>query len=211
MVISYDTEGMYREYGMDGHVGFGEKPAILVVDFSKGFTDQRSPLGNDYSSQIEAVNKILEVAREKKLPIIFTTEGYQSNMKDSGIWHRKLVNLKALQLETDFMEIDERLGYREETETIISKKGASAFFGTNLISVLLPERVDTLVIVGCTTSGCIRASAIDACQYGLRVIIPQEASGDRAKEPHDANLFDINAKYGDVMSLEHVLACLKKY
>lgn len=209
-MVSYDTKDMYKEFGMDGHVGFGEKPALIVVDFSKGFTDQNSPLGNDYSMQIEAINRILAVMRGKNLPIIFSSEGYQSNMLDAGIWHRKLKNLAALQIDSEYMEIDPRFGYRAATETIISKKGASAFWGTNLISVLVPQRVDTLIIAGCTTSGCVRATAVDACQYGFRVIVPQETVADRAREPHEAALFDINAKYGDVMTVDHVLSWLIK-
>lgn len=208
-MISENTKDKYKSFGLDGRFGFGEKAAVIVVDFSNGFTKSTSKLGHDYGKQIEAVNQLVDTAHSMNLPVIFTTEGYQKNMKDAGIWHKKMVNLKELQLDDYTIELDERLHYDPERDTIVSKKGASAFWGTNLIAVLVPERVDTLIVTGCTTSGCVRATVVDACQYGFRVIVPREAVSDRAIEPHEANLFDMDSKYADVMNLTDVLCAMQ--
>jgi nicotinamidase-related amidase len=113
--------------------------------------------------------------------------------------------LGELQLGGHWVELDPRLGARED-ETVILKKGASGFFGTNLASVLVSQHVDSVILCGATTSGCIRATAIDLLQYGFPTLVPRECVGDRARAPHDANLFDIQAKYADVVGLEEALA-----
>ena len=106
------------------------------------------------------------------------------------------------------MEIDGRLERRPE-ETVIVKKGASAFFGTNLASVLISQGIDSVILCGATTSGCIRATAIDLLQYGFPTLVPRECVGDRAQAPHEANLFDIQAKYADVVPLEEAIAYME--
>lgn len=183
----------------------GENPAILVIDFSCGFTDPECPLGSDLSSQVAATRRLLDAARGKGLPIVFTTIAFEPSLKDGGLWMQKVPALAALQLGGPWAAIDPRLGPRED-ETVLVKKGASGFFGTNLASVLVSQRVDSVVLCGATTSGCIRATAIDLLQYGFPTIVPRECVGDRAQAPHDANLFDIQAKYADVVGLDDALA-----
>jgi maleamate amidohydrolase len=186
-------------------VTMGERPAVLVVDFSCGFTDPECPLGSELSAEVEATRRLLDAARAKGLPVIFTTIGFEPSLKDGGLWLQKVPTLGELQVGGHWVEIDPRLDRRED-ETIVLKKGASAFFGTNLAAILVSEGVDSVVLCGATTSGCVRATAVDLLQYGFPTLVPRECVGDRAQAPHEANLFDIQAKYADVVSLEDALA-----
>jgi nicotinamidase-related amidase len=181
---------------------------MLVVDFSCGFTDPECPLGSDLSHQVEQTKRLLEVARGKDLPVIFTTIGFEANLRDAGLWLQKAPLLAELQLGSRWVEIDSRLG-RLPNEPVVLKKGASAFFGTNLTAILISQQVDTVILCGATTSGCIRATAVDLLQNGFPTLIPRECVGDRAQEPHEANLFDMEAKYADVVSLEQALDYLE--
>jgi maleamate amidohydrolase len=181
---------------------------VLVVDFSRGFTDPQCTMGSDLTQEVEATSRLLDTAREHGIPIIFTTIGFEPNLKDGSLWLEKAPGLKELIVGGKWVEIDPRLERREE-ETVILKKGASAFFGTNLPSVLISQGVDTVIMCGATTSGCVRATAIDLLQYGYPTLVPRECVGDRARDPHDANLVDIQAKYADVVSVEEALAYIE--
>ena len=196
---------VYAKAGLGQAVTLGEHPAILVIDFSCGFTDPECPLGSDLSSQVEATRRLLDAAREKGLPVVYTTIAFEQSLKDGGLWMQKVPALGVLQLGGPWAEIDPRLGLRED-ETVLVKKGASGFFGTNLASVLVSQGVDSVILCGATTSGCIRATAVDLLQYGWPTIVPRECVGDRAQAPHDANLFDIQAKYADVVSVDEAIA-----
>lgn len=202
-----DTLDFYRSRGFAQRVGFGVRPALLIVDFIKGFTDLRSPLAAKLDKEIAATKKLLQAARKRKLPIAFTTVEYDAGFRDAGVFIKKIPSLAVLRKGAPWVEVDDRLKPRAN-EHVLVKKYASAFFGTALASTLTAAGVDTLIITGCTTSGCVRASAVDGCQYGFRTIVVEEAVGDRAEAPHLANLFDINAKYGDVVTLAETLAYL---
>ena len=182
---------------------------MLVIDFSCGFTDPACALGSDLTAEVEATRRLLDVARERGVLVLFTTIGFSPSLEDGGLWLQKVPTLGDLQLGGRWVEIDERLGRRED-ETVIVKKGASGFFGTNLASVLVSQGVDSVILCGATTSGCIRATAIDLLQYGWPTIVPRECVGDRAQAPHEANLFDIQAKYADVVSVDDALAYLER-
>lgn len=199
---------VYEKARLGQAVTLGDRPAVLVVDFSCGFTEPESTLGSDLTPQVEATRRLLDVAREGGLPVVFTTIAFEPSLKDGGLWLRKVPALGELQLGGHWVEIDPRLGARED-ETVIVKKGASAFFGTNLASVLVTQGVDSIILCGATTSGCVRATAIDLMQLGWPTIVPRECVGDRAQAPHEANLFDIQAKYADVVSLEDALSYLE--
>jgi nicotinamidase-related amidase len=186
-------------------VTMGDRPAVLVVDFSCGFTDPECALGSELSAEVEATRRLLDAARARGLPVIFTTIGFEPSLRDGGLWLQKVPSLGDLQVGGRWVEIDPRLDPRED-ETIVLKKGASAFFGTNLGAILVSQRVDSVVLCGATTSGCIRATAIDLLQHGFPTLVPRECVGDRAQAPHEANLFDIQAKYADVVSLDDALA-----
>ena len=200
-----EARQVYAAARLGQAVTMGERPAVLVVDFSCGFTDPECALGSDLSAEVEATRRLLDAARAKGLPVIFTTIGYEPSLKDGGLWLQKVPTLGDLQVGGRWVEIDPRLEPRED-ETIVLKKGASAFFGTNLATVLVTQGIDSVVLCGATTSGCIRATAIDLLQYGFPAMVPRECVGDRAQAPHEANLFDIQAKYADVVSLDDALA-----
>jgi nicotinamidase-related amidase len=179
-----------------------------VIDFIRGFTEVESPLGSNLDSQLEATGRLLAAARQSTFPIIFTTTAYDEKLVETGLFLSKVPSLSTLKRGSDWVELDSRLE-RSAEELIIEKQYASAFFGTALASVLTVQRVDTLILAGSTTSGCVRATAVDALQHGYRAIVPTECVGDRAKEPHVANLLDIDAKYGDVVSLDETLSYLE--
>lgn len=203
------TREIYEGARLGQAFTLGERPAVLVVDFSRGFTDPECTLGADMTPEVEATKYVLDTAREQGLPVIFTTIGFESNLKDGALWTQKIPTLGDLQIGGKWVEIDPRLERLEE-ETVILKKGASAFFGTNLSAILATQKVDTVVLCGATTSGCIRATAVDLLQYGYPAVVPCECVGDRAPEPHEANLVDIQAKYGDVVPVEDALSYLRE-
>jgi nicotinamidase-related amidase len=198
---------VYDDARIGQQVTLGERPAVLVVDFSCGFTDPACELGSDLSDAVEATARLLRAARELGVPVLFTTIGYESSLADGGLWLQKMPALAALQIGGPWVEIDPRLERRED-ETVVLKKGASAFFGTNLSAILVARGIDTVVLCGATTSGCVRATAIDLVQNGFPAVVPRECVGDRAQAPHDANLFDIHAKYADVIGLEDAIGYL---
>jgi maleamate amidohydrolase len=199
---------VYERARLGGSVTLGERPAVLVVDFSCGFTDPESALGADMTDEVEATKRILDLARARGLAVIFTSIGFEASLKDGGLWLQKAPALADLQLGGHWVAIDPRLEPRED-ETVVLKKGASAFFGTNLAAILISQGVDTVILCGATTSGCVRATAVDLLQYGFPTLVPRECVGDRAQAPHEANLFDIQAKYADVVSLEDALCYLE--
>ena len=206
--MSDETREIYERARLGQSVTLGENPAVLVVDFSRGFTDPECTMGSELTQEVEATNRLLATAREREIPIIFTTIGFEPNLKDGSLWLEKAPGLGDLVVGGKWVEIDPRLERRDE-ETVILKKGASAFFGTNLPSILVSQGVDTVIMCGATTSGCIRATAIDLLQYGYPTLVPRECVGDRAQGPHEANLVDIQAKYADVVSVEDALSYLE--
>lgn len=206
--MSEETREVYERARLGQSVTLGGRPAMLVVDFSRGFTDPECTMGSDLTQEVEATRRLLAAAREREIPIIFTTIGFEPNLKDGSLWLEKAPGLGDLIVGGKWVEIDPRLERREE-ETVILKKGASAFFGTNLPSVLVSQGVDTVIMCGATTSGCIRATAVDLLQYGYPTLVPRECVGDRAQAPHEANLVDIQAKYADVVSVEDTLSYLE--
>lgn len=198
-----DKRAVYERAEMDNRVGYGEAPALLVVDLQTGFTDPENPLGGDLTGVVERTNRLLDAAREGDVPVVFTRiVTKHGDARDMGVWAEKITSLDTLQAGGRWVEIDDRLAVGDAH--VLDKRQASAFHETELDSMLTHAGVDTVVVTGCTTSGCIRASAVDACSHGYRTIVPEDAVGDRALEPHEANLFDINAKYGDVRPVEEV-------
>lgn len=194
--------------GFGSSSGMGKNPAILVIDIMKGFTNPECPLGSNLEKEVSAVKNLLQTAREKEFPVIFTTVAYEPHFKDGAYFIEKVPALKTLTQDSEWIDIDPRLERDEGSEPLIIKKFASAFFGTNLQSILAFENIDTAIITGFSTSGCVRATAVDALQNGYRVIIPKECVGDRSRKAHEANLYDIQTKYGDVLPLEEVKSYL---
>lgn len=191
---------VYATAGFGQNILRGASPAIVVVDFVYGFTDPAYPTGADMSDAVEATRKLLDAARGKGVPILFTVIAYSEGEISSLPWLRKASGMAALLRGSRLVEVDERLARRQD-EPVLVKHGASAFHGTNLGALLTGLRTDTVIVVGATTSGCVRASVVDAVQYGFDVLVPRDCVADRATSPHEANLFDIQQKYGDVTTL----------
>jgi maleamate amidohydrolase len=196
--------------GFGGRGGFGRRPALAVIDMTLGFTDPESPLTCDLEGPISEIQKILRVARRVGIPIVFTTVAYRESDKlTAAAFIDKVPALLTLQAGTRWAEIDPRIS-PEETEPVLNKLFASGFFGTGLSSLLTAAGADTLIITGASTSGCVRATAVDALQYGFRPVVPREAVGDRNHDAHAANLYDIDAKYGDVIPVRETLDYLEE-
>jgi maleamate amidohydrolase len=206
-----DKYEKYRQAGLGSRVGFGQRPAVIVVDLNKGCTYKDSPLPTlmDLDHVVEDTRKLIHEARMKKIPIIYVTMGpYRPDLLDAGLLRVKVPGLRIFMEGSRWCEIDERLEVRPE-DFIIWKKRQSAFFSTNLTVLLHTLRVDTLIVTGCVTSGCIRATVTDACSYDFHTIIPRECVGDRTEDIHQANLFDMNSKNADVIPLEEVLSFIR--
>lgn len=207
---SQDMEQFFRERGFGKPIGFGQKPALIVIDMIRAFTNPSLPLGAPWEREITAIQTVLAVAREKAIPIFYTSVAYEDqDFQDAGIWALKQGGVMTLRAGTPEVEVDPRLS-RRPGEALIVKKYASAFFGTDLLTRLNTLRVDTLLVTGCTTSGCVRATAVDGLQNGLRVMVVKEAVGDRAQPAHEQSLFDLQAKYADVVNVEAVTRYLRE-
>lgn len=206
-----DKHAIYQRAQLGHTLGYGKRPAIVVVDFQIGFTaPERSPLAGNLDAEVAATSKLITAARKKNVPVIFTVVGYDPHRQDdAGLWPEKVPSLRLLTLGSELVDLDPRLN-RSPEDLVIVKKYASGFFGTYLASTLTMRAVDTVIVTGCTTSGCVRATVMDALAHGFRPIIPVEAVGDRAQEPHEANLFDIGSKYGDVVSTQEVIDYLDR-
>ena len=205
--VSGDASAVYERAGFGHRFERGGKPVIVVVDFSNGFTDPGSPTGADMSAAVMATAALLQVARQGGAPVVFTTIAYDAAQAATLTWLKKATGMAALQSGSWQVEIDRRLDRRPD-EHLVVKTGASAFFGTDLAAYLAALRADTVIVTGATTSGCVRATVVDAVQHGYPVLVPRECVGDRARAPHAASLFDIDEKYGDVVDLADALAYL---
>jgi maleamate amidohydrolase len=199
----------YRQAELGGRVGLGSRPAILVVDFQNCFVDPSIPGGFDFSDAIEHTRSLLDFARSNHIRIVFSRVAYRPDLSDAGLFITKCPSLRFARLGTTNVDIDPRLGPRPE-EIVVTKQFASAFHGTPLCAMLSADRVDTLIVCGCTTSGCVRATVVDALQHGFRALIPRECVADLDPAPHEANLFDMDAKYGDVVNVADLLEDLTR-
>jgi maleamate amidohydrolase len=193
----------------DGRLGFGDRLAVIVIDLIRAYTTP----GEAFFAEgvVDAVREsvdLLAAARRHSIPIIYTKVLYHPDGNDGGLFVQKVPALRKLVAGEPMAEIDPLL-HPAPSDLVIAKNYPSCFFGTTLASTLFGMRIDTTVLIGCSTSGCVRATAIDAIQYGFRVIVPRECVGDRHEGPHEANLFDINAKYGDVISKTETIAAFQ--
>ena len=198
------TRAVYRDAGFTGGYTMGERPAVLVVDFCRGFTDSAFPLGSDCAAEVERARGVLDAARTRGVPVIFTTLTYDEGARATTTWVRKVPSLAGLAPGSPWVEIDLRLG-RLSSEPVIAKTGPSAFAGTSVAAMLVAARVDTVLVCGATTSGCVRASVVDSVQAGFPTFVVTDCCADRAAGPHEANLFDMTAKYADPCTAEEVV------
>lgn len=203
-----DAARIYERADIGGRLVLGAHPAVLVVDLQHGFTEEGGPLGADLSEAVAATRRLLDVARARNIPALFTAISYGQAV-EAGLWARKVPGLVELRAGSRWVEIDRRLA-RQGSEPVIHKHGASALHGTDLPAILRTLRADTIVLCGATTSGCVRATAVDLMQEAYPVLVPAECCGDRAQAPHAAALFDMSAKYADVVSLDEALDYLQQ-
>lgn len=203
-----DSPELFAERGFGRRIGFGRRPALLIVDLQRGFCDPHLPLGSDLEAEIQATRSILHHARRARIPIIYTVTCFEDpGLSDAGVLALKQAGASSLMSGTPAVEVDSRIA-PEAGEPTISKRHASAFFGTDLLSRLLSANVDTVLIAGCTTSGCVRASAVDAVARGLRPMVIAEAVGDRSPAAHEQSLIDLDLKYADVVSAKETISYL---
>ncbi|MDX1515730.1 MAG: isochorismatase family protein [Woeseiaceae bacterium] len=188
----------------DGRLGFGASPALILIDFVRAYFDKSSPLYAGVEQALASALRIRDAARTAGIPVIYTNVLYQKGGANGGVFFRKVPALEA------FVEGNPLAGWPDglepgDGELVITKQYASAFFGTSLAATLTAGHIDTLIITGVTTSGCIRATCIDTISHGFIPIVVADACGDRHEDPHRANLFDMNAKYADVVDERTVI------
>lgn len=202
------TRQTYAARGFGGRQGLGERPALLVVDFCHGFTDPASPLACECDAALEQTARLISAFRDRALPVVYTTVVYDEGTEAvAAAFIAKAPALRQMQRGSRWSDIDPRIAPAPR-EPVLEKLFASGFFGTGLATLLTSSRCDSTVVVGASTSGCVRATAVDALQHGYRVTIPSDAVADRAPGPHDAALADLDAKYGDVVTTDEVLLTL---
>ena len=189
-------------------VGFGERIGIAVVDLQRGFTQPEFPQGGSQLvvSATEATSILLDASRACDIPVVTCAMGYQSE-SDMPKWKIEAMYGGSFFVGSEGLEIDPRV-YDPDYDYYIIKSSPSIFFATPAQPFFVKKCVDTVIVCGCMTSGCVRASVIDAFSHGYRVIIPRECVGDIGKEAHDANLLDIERRYADVIPMQEVLECI---
>ena len=201
------SDDIYAQQQFGQKTGFGRRPALLIVDFVNGFTDPAMLGGGNITDAVHATIPLLALFREQSLPVVFTRIVYAGDGSDAGVWCEKAPRLRDLTESSQHSQVVSELAPRPG-ELIIRKAQASAFFGTDLCGVLIARGVDTVVVAGCTTSGCVRASVIDAMSWNFRPIVASDCVGDRALGPHEANLFDMGQKYADLVTATEIIAAL---
>ena len=204
-----DDRGVYQDQGFGQRIGFGEKAALLIVDFVKGFTEPDVFGGGNISEAIRNTAVVLDCARGNSLPIAFTRIIYADDLSDAGIFAEKVPKLKELTRDNPLSHVVAELEPRPG-EYVIDKTEASSFHATGLNKWLTYHRVDTLVVAGCVTSGCVRATVTDACAHNYRTIVPQDCVGDRSLSVHRANLFDMSQTSCDVISSDEAMAEIER-
>lgn len=192
----------------DGSLGFGKAPALILVDFVEAYFAKDSALYAAVEAELASALRIRDAARATGIPVIYTNVVYQKDGADGGVFYSKVPALEAFVAGNPLGRWPEGLEPADD-ELVISKQYPSAFFGTSLAETLKAKGIDTLIITGVTTSGCVRATCVDAMSYGFIPIVVADACGDRHAAPHEANLFDMNAKYADVVDERTVIEHLR--
>lgn len=206
------TDDLTENYrgAFDGSLGFGKAPALILVDFVAAYFDTESPFYAGVESALASALRLRDAARTAGIPVIYTNVVYQPGGADGGVFYRKLPALKVFDAGSSLGGWPEGLA-PGDGEAVLTKQYPSAFFGTDLNKLLAEQGIDTLIITGVTTSGCIRATCVDAMSYGFIPIVVADACGDRHERPHEANLFDMQSKYGDVVDEAAVLKYLSDH
>lgn len=205
-VLNEQDKQMFSKAGMGGRGRFGERPALLIVDMTYGFADSRFRLGCSETGYpaVDATARLLHKARAKRIPVIYTRGVSESNASGNGLWKGGTGKSDE---ENTIVEAIAPAG----DDIVIEKRRPSAFFGTNLVDMLIYHRVDTLLVAGLTTSGCVRATVVDGFSYNYRVIVAEECVGDRSQISHKVGLLDMHMKYSDVLPLAQVLGWMDEH
>lgn len=209
MYVSQETKRDYSRRGYGIRLGWGHKPALVVIDYQRCLTEEAFQYGHNYDPEIAATAELLAEARRARIPVAHTVIGYTPGVLDAGIMLIKIPGMKNFIFGTEATEIDSRVAPMPG-ELIIEKTAQSAFFGTPLNTYLTMRSVDTIVVAGCTASGCVRATVTDAAAYGYRPIVVADAVGDIASEPRECSFFDMEAKVADVVGLEEALQAIRR-
>ena len=203
-----DLEDDYRAHGFAGRLGAGERPALLVVDVALAYLDPGSPLYAGVEEAVASAARVLAAARDAGRPVLHTRVRYTAGGLDGGLFRRKIPALAVFDEGSPLAEPDPSVA-PAPGEVVVVKQYASGFFGTSLASTLRALGADTVVVTGLTTSGCVRATAVDALQHGFAPLVVRDAVGDRDPRPHEANLLDLQAKYADVVGEAEAVAGLR--
>ncbi|SIN68355.1 Nicotinamidase-related amidase [Parasphingorhabdus marina DSM 22363] len=193
----------YSAAGFGGNLGFGLKPAVILIDVARAYIEPDAPLYVGSEDAFQSMRKLVEMARAANVPIIWTRVEYRPGGADGGLFYQKVPVLSVFDEGNPLGDFDPRLEPADD-ELVITKQYPSAFFGTSLTSTLNMLRVDTCLLAGFSTSGCVRASTLDALQNGFRPIVVSEACGDRDPQVQSANLFDLEQKYADLKKLAEI-------
>ncbi len=194
----------YTKAGFRGSLGFGDCPALIIVDFAMAYLERGAPLYAGVEETLASCERVLAAARVAEVPVVFTRVEFLPGGADGGVFYRKVAALRCFDRGNPLAELAPSLEVRPE-DIVVTKQYPSAFFGTSLSSTLTSLGVDTVVVTGVSTSGCVRATALDACQHGYIPIVVRQAVGDRSETVHEANLFDLDSKYADVLDEDEVI------
>jgi maleamate amidohydrolase len=207
--LPQDDPWVSRGYGQ-ASIEPGERPAVLVVDLQYAFTDTQFPLGGAplVERAVENTARVLATARAAGVPVYQTVVAWREDGSDIGLWPVKLTILREVTLESRWGQVDERL--RDDSDVLLVKKWPSFFHGTPLFSLLTAVQRDTVIVTGCMTSGCVRATTVDSFSYGFRTLVPEDCVGDQGREGHESNLHDVHRRYAEVTSADEVIAYLER-
>lgn len=204
-----ELDADYAKAGFNGNLPFGQRPALLIVDVVRAYLDPESPLYAAGEAALASNIRLAEAARAAGAPVVFTRVVYGQNGLDGGMFYRKVPALACFREGSPLGAFPEGLEPQAD-DIVVTKQYASAFFGTSLASSLTAMGVDCVLITGYSTSGCVRASALDALQYGFAPFVVRDACADRDPRPHEANLFDLQKKYAEVISEQTALSLLSE-
>ncbi len=208
--MSESLDDNYARAGYHTRQSWGRRPALILVDFARAYFEPDSPLygGEGCVTARDNAARLLDAARQTGTPVIFTEVRYIPGGADGGVFFRKAPALRVLETGNPLGDVVEGLE-RKPDEIMVTKQYPSAFFGTSLGATLTAMGVDTVLLTGLTTSGCVRATCVDAMSHGFVTLVVSDACGDRAEEPHQANLFDMSAKYADLVTTSEAADYLK--
>lgn len=209
MRLPPDDPWLVRGYGQRA-IEPGERPAVLVVDLQYAFTDPEFPLGGSplIDRAVEGAARVLDAARAADVPVFQTVVAWRDDGSDIGLWPVKLPILREVTHDSRWARVDERLW--DDSDTLLVKKWPSFFHGTPLHSLLTAEQRDTVIVTGCTTSGCVRATTVDAFSNGFRTLVPEDCVGDQGRDAHESNLRDVHRRYAEVTTADETIAYLER-